>query len=360
MGTSVNYQQLKASNPYRNQVYRVSPWQAALKSLGFRTEADAWQENMSVQAAEYDAAIQQQQHQEEYDSAASQAERMRLAGLNPDIDPSSVSPGESSGLPQDPSTPMQASGEEGVIHNFVSGIMSCFSTALGMVSSVQGIHKNALENSLLDLEGDQRVQDMVSKLAPTFLSPWSEGNDMSVQEHLDSAYERARLFSRKSVSRKFRSRFDAAVKNFYESAPGEAFAYNEWFKSLSSQKEFYHGKNYFYSPRPETMEKIYSILGSTEERLAIQRMKKEGSQNVKDIQQADYESSVIDGLNPALESSAKNESFKASKNRDEVTNTLRGSVNDILKALKNDNSEFAGFFGFLLRVYSLYMFTNGR
>lgn len=107
------YQSLLDQNPYRNLTYRKSPWQNLLTNLGFRTEADAWQENMSVQAAEYDASIAQKAYDEQYNTASAQAERMRAAGINPDIDGgSSISPGEAASPAQDPSTPMQTTGDD--------------------------------------------------------------------------------------------------------------------------------------------------------------------------------------------------------------------------------------------------------
>ena len=59
------------------------------------SEADAWQENMSVQAAEYDAAIVQKAYDEQYNQPSEQVARMNAAGLNPDISGGeNINPGE--------------------------------------------------------------------------------------------------------------------------------------------------------------------------------------------------------------------------------------------------------------------------
>ena len=105
------YQGMLDAIPYRNQKYNESPWQRPFSNLGFRTQADAWKENMAVQAAEYDAAIAQKAADEAYETPGAQVARMRAAGLNPDLNGGEgISPGEAQPLPQDPSTPMQSTG----------------------------------------------------------------------------------------------------------------------------------------------------------------------------------------------------------------------------------------------------------
>ena len=136
------YQSMLDANPYRGIEYTKSPWQKFLSWLGFRTEADAWKENMAVQANEYDAGIVQKAYDEDYNDAQSQVQRMKAAGLNPDLDPSSVSPGESASMGEDPSVPMQTTGEESQVYQFATGIMSIASTAIGLVGSIQGISRN--------------------------------------------------------------------------------------------------------------------------------------------------------------------------------------------------------------------------
>ena len=129
---------LLEANPYRGQEYKKSGWQNFLSWLGFRTEADAWKENMAVQAAEYDASVLQKQYNENYDSADSQAARMRSAGMNPELDPSSISSGNSSPMPDDPSTPMQSTGDETQILGFADKVMSAFTTCIGLSSGDSG------------------------------------------------------------------------------------------------------------------------------------------------------------------------------------------------------------------------------
>lgn len=356
-----NFDTLSASNPYRKNIdnYQPSFLQKLWMSLGGRTQYDAWRENMQVQADEYDAALAQKQFDTEYNDPQSQVARMKAAGLNPDIDPSTINSGSAASMGEDPSIPMQSSGEEGQIGQFISTVVSCFSSALGMVSTVQGIHRNHLQNSLLDLEGDERISDLVKKMAPTFVDRLTNNQaNFNVDDYLNTAYGRAEIFARKNLPRKYRDKFNSAVRNFFSSAPGEATAYNEWYKSIEGSKDFYRGKNTFYSPDPKTMERIYSIIGSAEERIFNLSKVRDAAVLSEETAEADYKGEVFDSLDPKKEAASRNAGFDAEKNEAEVKNILRGTVNDILSALKSDDSEFSGLFGFLLRVYSMYLFTR--
>ena len=79
------YQSLYDANPYRNLTYNQSGWQKFLGALGFRTSYDDFVEQAQLNAAEYDAGIASMQFQNEYNSPAAEANRMRAAGLNPDL-----------------------------------------------------------------------------------------------------------------------------------------------------------------------------------------------------------------------------------------------------------------------------------
>ena len=141
------YQTLIDANPYRNIEYTKTPWQNFLTSLGFRTQADAWKENMQVQANEYDAAIMQKQYDEHYNDPQSQVQRMRAAGLNPDIDGgSSIDSGSAAPPGEDPSTPMQTTADDASqLLSFGQSVMSAVTSAIGMASGIQGLQRNRLQ-----------------------------------------------------------------------------------------------------------------------------------------------------------------------------------------------------------------------
>ena len=224
------YQSLIDANPYRNAGYKVRPWQQFLSWLGFRTQADAWKENMAIQASEYDSSIIQKAYNEDYNDPQSQVARMRSAGLNPDLDPSSVTSGEASPMPEDPSTPMLSTGQEGQLLSFAEGIMNIASTAIGLVGSVQGISRNALQNSLLATEGETAISDLAQRMAPYFIPSSDSGfydedgnPDVSWQK---DALEGAKIFSR-SMDKRTQRRFLDTIQSYWNGALGESKSYEK-------------------------------------------------------------------------------------------------------------------------------------
>lgn len=79
------YDKLFQNNPYRNLEYKQSFWQRIASAFGFRTGADKFAEQAQLNAAEYDADVFALMQQNEFNSPTEQAERMREAGLNPDL-----------------------------------------------------------------------------------------------------------------------------------------------------------------------------------------------------------------------------------------------------------------------------------
>lgn len=164
------YQDLIDANPYSGAEYTESPWQGLLSMFGIRTGADAWKENMAVQANEYNAAILQKQYDEEYNDPRNQVARLRAAGVNPDLDGgASVSPGEAASLPQDPSTPMQSEGAEDRFREFANFAVSAFSSALGMIETIQGIQGRKLQNTLMSIQGENDFNSFARSMSGMFL-----------------------------------------------------------------------------------------------------------------------------------------------------------------------------------------------
>lgn len=227
------YQSLINANPYRNAQYKQSTWQKLLSWLGFRTQADAWKENMAVQAGEYDASILQKAYNEDYDDPTSQVARMKGAGLNPDLDPSSIDSGSSSPMPEDPSTPMQSTGMEGQLMSFAEGVMNIASTAVGLVGSIQGVSRNALQNRLLSTENESAISELAQRMAPYFI-PESDkvaedGTDWTTQ-----ALAGAQIFSR-SMDKRSQKRFLDTIQSYWHGAYGSAKSYEEFKHNLESK-----------------------------------------------------------------------------------------------------------------------------
>ena len=332
------------ANPYRNITYNKSPWQNFLSQLGFRTQADAWQENMDVQAREYDAAILQKQYDEEYNDPQSQVARERAAGLNPDINGGqNIDPGSAAPLGEDPSTPMQTSGEENVLSDFANGVMNIFSSSLGILQSFQGLNRNHLENTLLSLQGESDFTSWANGLATRFLptspDPVIDEDSGAAHTWQYHALQSANLFAKKALPRKMRNKFLSHVQSFWNSAPGDAEAYKTW-KGIQEERFGYAMSRGKYGDLTidDVLFGIADRLGPLAMAQLESGLNREVSENNAAIEKAGYEGDLYQHLDSQSAASAANSSNRSTTELNDVQSKLRKSMKDILDYLKDASS----------------------
>lgn len=356
------------NNPYRDQEYYESPWQGFLYNLGFRTQADAWRENMSVQAAEYDAAIAQKLRDEEYNSPLQQAARLRAAGINPDLEGgANVDPGSAAPMPEDPSTPMQSTGEEGSIMNFANGVLGCFTSALGIASSIQGVQRNRLQNNLLSLENESNFSEFARKMFPFFLPESPETKtleDGSSQSWQYGALERAKLFAG-NMPRSMQRKFLSSVQSFWNSAPGSAEAYKSWRDRVTNRKGYYNDSSYFYDESDQVLRVIADGLQSTNEDIYKLRQKADKSAALADDAENKNREDYATELDGKLQGAAENAANDVSKQNNEMVGIMRQSLTKMIHNLDKLSKE-SGLKGglatiamSLLSMFQLYISTQG-
>lgn len=104
------------TNPYdaeHRAQYKMGSMEAFLHDrLGFRTGVDQYNEQMDNAASEWAAQNQSLEYEEQYNSAAAEAARMREAGLNPDLKPDTVKPGEAGEMTEPETVPSSPGGED--------------------------------------------------------------------------------------------------------------------------------------------------------------------------------------------------------------------------------------------------------
>lgn len=253
------YQELQGANPYRGLTYNESPMQQFLSMLGFRNEYDSWRESMAMNAAEYDAQLQMMQYQNEYNSPLAQAQRMRAAGINPDVDGGkSIDSGSAAEMQPDPSLPMQTTSEEDVPGRIIQGVFSAINMATSLFSSIQGFKSRALENRLKQIEVDSKLVDYETQVN-NFVKRFAQDHitlgdlpDMSKEEY-DSLDPTEQKKIRNSFSSKLNTQLDIALKqvpakyraplkervtNYFNSSEGRTLHYRSNAERIKSQKEY--------------------------------------------------------------------------------------------------------------------------
>lgn len=342
------YQNLLQSNPYRGLTYTKSPWQNFLSKIGFRTQADAWQENMQVQANEYDAALLEKIQEEQYNDPSSQVARMKQAGLNPDIDPSSIDSGSASQLGDDPSTPMLSTDEEGVINTVANGCMSAISTALGLFSNIQGIQRNRLDNLSKEFS-------LFGDLTPNFLVPSPHPEGIENYDWKAASLDNAKKFAG-NLPKKMQKRFIDYQEQFWNSAIGENESYEDFSKRISSRKGYEMNYQTLWSELPDVLSKITNPLAAAAEKIYKSGQTAQIKQNeaaeigaAADIAGSQTEIAYQNELNGQVMAQAQNAENEAEANKNSTIAILQGAVNDIMKGL-DSASQDGGLKGALAQV----------
>lgn len=337
------YQKLIDANPYRNQSYSESPWQALLSGLGFRTQADAWKENMAVQAAEYDAAVAQKAFDTEYNDPQSQVERMKAAGLNPDIDPGSIDPGSAAPMGEDPSTPMQSTGQEGVIFEFGDRIMSAFSSALGMFQTFQGINRTHLQNIMQGITNEKEAASLFGSLSGLML-PESDHPDGIVNfDWKAQALNNARAFA-KSLPKSLQQRFINYQERFFSSAIGEGESFDAFRKRVIAGRGNAIESQTLWSELSDVLLQITEPYADATEKLMTSRQERELAENGAATAQAQNDETYanIFGENggPSKEAFSDIAGFEASTaqnkrlaNDERTIGILNGTIDEIIQNL---------------------------
>lgn len=226
------YDKLYKANPYVNMTYNKSPWQSFLSGLGFRTDYDRWLEEAQVNANEYDAQVASIEQQNQYNSPQAEAQRMKQAGMNPDlvglenvaesaspnVDPQGMSPGAGE------------SGEFGEVTqrlwNFGTGILSLYQVGVGLAKDMLSYRqmKNAVDG--------QDVQ-----LAKEFMS---YANDIVLQnspdrpfDSDDQYYGQIRLIGEKFAEVPKALRFNRRQRKIWSNITGQNYFGSENFKKLT-------------------------------------------------------------------------------------------------------------------------------
>lgn len=224
------YDDLIKANPYRNIEYTKTPWQNFLTSLGIRTQADAWKENMQVQANEYDAGIAQMKFQNEYNSPLQEASRLRESGLNPDLQ-GIGDVAESVGMGEDPSTPMQTTADDPIsfISSAANMIMGCVTSGVSLAKNFGELRSLRIANEAGEVGNVERATGLGKWIAETFnYNPYNDVNPVGnprdqFVEHvvgLDKSYS-------KYIPKRLRNSFRQSLRDFSESLNAQADVWNK-------------------------------------------------------------------------------------------------------------------------------------
>lgn len=352
------YQQLVNNNPYRNLHYNKSSWQNFLSKLGFRTDADRWEEQVQENAAQWDAGVYQQMYQDEYNSELAKAERMRAAGENPDLlGTNSVS--DAASPFQDPAGLDAGTSEEGVLGQIGSTVLSAFNSAVGIAH--QFMQLDAMSS---DIEGKNIsnasnmmnvIQQRVLGLTPAEgFTTDKEFKDWRTKTEAALRTNYGRSFFKGSALR----RWNRSIDDFVGTLPTSKEQYKEWRERLGDAKSYLLGREDHWS---ELVDVFKEVNG---EMIALQ---KEITENEKVLQNTDVNARIEtasnelqyqEDLEPGQRARAENETNR----RRAEGETFEGILNKHLSKLgeRLDNlSKQGGLKGLIGEVILLLLTMKG-
>lgn len=181
-GLTGSYADRAAANPYGNAEFTPNFWQRIGESwFGDYSARDKFYQEQDQSAMEYINQLLDAQHQEEYNSEGQTAERLRAAGLNPDLQgleqgsdavsavPDDTPPG---GMPNEGINPAEMLGN-GLIEGALSFMnpTNILSSGVSLYGAVLAGRKNKSDIELNELSGILgalgKMPDIAAGLAPT-------------------------------------------------------------------------------------------------------------------------------------------------------------------------------------------------
>lgn len=332
------------SNPYDNLNYKKTPWQQFLSRLGFRTEADAFQENMQLQQNEFNTQLELKKYDESYNSPTAQVARMKAAGLNPDISGGDgIDSGSAASLGEDPSTPMQTSGMAGTageVMDFANTIMGIFSTSLGLTQSIQGVTRNRLENSILSLQNEGAMAEFAKGIIPFVLPQSDELHPSAIDsESWQSIAMRNAQYFAGNLPKNMQQKFLNTISNFWESAGGESLSYDEFKKNIVSRFGFSVSDKSYQDEVGDVLEIISDELGQMNQKIMKQQKSTELSGLEAEQATSENTEEYMNALSGSQQAAAENAQNALTETNATAVQIMNESLGSIIKRLEDKSKE---------------------
>lgn len=336
------YGDLVDANPWKNINYRQSGWQKFVGALGFRTGFDKNVENAQFQSNEYLSNIAALVQQNEYNSEQAKVDRMRGAGLNPDLQGIGDA-SESAGMPEDTNNILPNDPDDPTqVANFV---MTGITTAMGLAGQIGQLSqlRTAVQSGKIGNARDilSFALDAVIGATPNEMPTDDEqyGNMVnSIFNNVTSSY--AGVLGRRS-----QRDFKRAVSSIINGLPTSRDQYMAWRDRMSArQSAFRTASSDMYSETDDILYGISEILNKYSDR--AYRKRNENDAAMADLQgtqiqnQQDYADVIDLGAVAGAENAAARQSAQAS-NFETDLNSVMAEITHFLKGKADKGSWMA-------------------
>lgn len=348
-----NYQGLLDANPYVGINRKQKWWEPAAAWLGIRTPTEKWQEQMQLQANEYNAQIAQQAYAENYNSPTQEAARMRAAGINPDL-AGGLSPGEAQTPGQDPSIPtFDDTTGPNMFRSIGEGLMNCITSAIGLVDSFGSMVMKSNEASLSGLKNRMSANSLFDNwyrsLLPSSPGDIVEYDDGSVRtvpigspvadnEVYRQDWKTAFLTRAESaigtLPKKYRRKAMQRLAEFHNSAPQTEEAWKQWAQSSTNRSSYNSNQDNLFTAASGVMSDISSELQSLRKEIIETTVKSQISDLNLNVKENQNRSDYLEKFDAGLEGESHNAKNTVDKANNEMLGIMRSSLDKIVKKLE--------------------------
>lgn len=345
------YGDLVNANPWSNLDYKQSGWQKFLGAIGFRTGYDVAKENQQFQYNEYLSNIQAMATENEYNSPQSQVDRMRQAGMNPDLQGTGDVAG-SAGLPEDTNNVLP--NQEDSFSQLGNVVMSGISLAFGLAKDIGALKSIGLQNQAGELSNASSLEDLATKLVINSTSmnmpTTQEEYDNMVNSNSEYVLEGYKPYLSKRqfnlLSRQFKQR--------WSSLPANLEQYNEWSERMKSrQSAFMTASSSLYDDSDEILFEVSKILNESLDNARKQGAMNEESRAVNEGLALANEGEYMANIDPSLQAQAENASNESIRQNQQMEADLQSVFAEIVSMLRDKADHGSKFASIALIAFSV-------
>lgn len=321
------YYDLWESNPYRNPTTKQTFWDEVANWLGFRSSYDIAEAQRMQASNEYLAQIAQLKSEDEYNSEAAKAARMRAAGQNPDL-LGTEGASEAAEFAQEQTSPdLSALDQTGKAVQFVGALTQVISTGVNMttgIASALGLFEELKSKSYSNAD---KLIDLAEKFVGSFAPNPSAGQ--SPEQLAEFMHKYAGDWAdRNHIKGKNKKVFMDNVSSFY--AWHKASIYDRDSKNQEAKKEWGRITNSKYTTQAEDNEEILRITGE-----GVDAIDKAEMDNIKaKAAEAKYNREYQEGRNGGQAAEAENKENESRTKVAEFSITAKQAVDTMVEKLE--------------------------
>lgn len=353
-----NYEGLLSSNPYVGVTRQQKWWEPFASWLGITTPTEKWQQEMQLQANEYNASIAQQAYAEQYNSPVEQAARERAAGINPDL-AGGIASGEAQTPGQDPSIPnFDYTNGPDMFRYIGEGLMNCITSGLALADSFSSTLTKLNEASLSGLKKSMDANSMFDNYFRSILpeSPGdfiqtSDGSSFFIPSNAPDPKDMVHRmpwkeifftrgeFSLNFLPKKYRKKAMQRLAAFIESAPASEAAWSSWSKTANARSSYNANEDNIFAASSGVLSDVSTELQHLRKEIIDLSIKSQKSDLQTNLKENESRSAYLGEYDSKQEAASHNAKNRLDLANNDMLGAMRESLDKIVSKLEKRGSE---------------------